>query len=154
MDNNITPWIEHLNKPLVLAGFILFVLAGLVKLFKPEKLNGAATERLMSRGMLLSFVLGLLIVLFAFAGSFLQVQADMYRAAASNHPTVTQTITNSSGTQTQAGKDAYVNQGTGTLSHPVTPSAPANANVTQAIDGSTGVQTQSGGDAHTQTTGQ
>lgn len=154
MDNNITPWIEHLNKPLVLAGFTLFVLAGLIKLFKPEKLNGAATERLMNRGMLLAFLLGLLIVLFAFADSFLKAQADRQKAAAGNRPTVTQTITHSQGSQTQTGGDAYVNEGTGTLSHPATPSAPANADVTQTIDGGSGVQTQSGRDAHIQTTGQ
>ncbi|MBU0656543.1 MAG: hypothetical protein KJ914_15580 [Gammaproteobacteria bacterium] len=79
MDN----WIEHLNKPLVLVGFVLFVLAGLVKLFKSEKLSGKATERLMDKGMTLAFALGFLIVIFAFADSFMRVEAG-------NQPKITQ----------------------------------------------------------------
>ncbi|GEM_PF-4338226 len=37
---DVTPWIEHLTNPLVLVGFAVFMLAGLVKLFNPEKLTG------------------------------------------------------------------------------------------------------------------
>lgn len=152
--DNITPWIENLNKPLVLAGFTLFVLAGLVKLFQPEKLNGAATERLMNRGMLLAFMLGFLIVLFAFAESFLKTQADTYRAAANNRPTITQTIRDSDGVQVQAGRDTYTNDGSGTLAHPVTTSTPNNGDVKQEITNSTGLKVQAGRDSHVQTTGQ
>ena len=74
---DVAPWIEHMNKPLVLAGFTLFVLAGLVKLFKADKLNGKATERLMDKGMTLAFGLGFLLVVLAFANSFMQMEADV-----------------------------------------------------------------------------
>lgn len=82
---NVTPWIEHLNKPLVLAGFTLFVLAGLVKLFKSEKLSGKATERLMDKGMTLAFVLGFLLVVLAFGSSFMQMEANAPQSAITQH---------------------------------------------------------------------
>ena len=82
--DDVTPWIEHLNKPLVLAGFTLFVLAGLVKLFKADKLNGKATERLMDKGMTLAFGLGFLLVVLAFGNSFMQMEA-------SSQPSIKQT---------------------------------------------------------------
>ncbi len=72
---DVTPWIEHLSNPLVLVGFAVFTLAGLVKLFKPEKLNGKATEGLFHKGLNFVFVLGLLIVILGFANSFMQQQA-------------------------------------------------------------------------------
>lgn len=94
---NVTPWIEHLNKPLVLTGFVLFVLAGLVKLFKPEKLNSKATERLMNRAMVLSFILGFLIVLLAFVRSFMYMQTV---------PPVTTVISPSTVNQNTTGKQS------------------------------------------------
>lgn len=82
---DVTPWIEHLSNPLVLAGFALFTLAGLVKLFKPEKLNGKATEGLFHKGLNFAFVLGLLIVIGGFANSFMQQQAAAPQSAIIQH---------------------------------------------------------------------
>ena len=70
--SDVTPWIDHLNNPLVLIGFTVFTLAGLVKLFNPEKLNGKATAGLFHKGLNFVFVLGLLIVIGGFAKSFMQ----------------------------------------------------------------------------------
>lgn len=88
--DDVTPWIEHLNKPLVLAGFTLFVLAGLVKLFKSEKLSGKDTTRLMDKGMTLAFVLGFLLVVLAFASSFMQMEASAPQTAIKQHSEGTQ----------------------------------------------------------------
>lgn len=70
---NITVWIEHLNKPLVLSGFVLFVLSGLVKLLNPEKLSSKAAERLTNRAISFTFVLGFMIVMLAFVKSFMSL---------------------------------------------------------------------------------
>lgn len=73
--SDVTPWINHLTDPLVLIGFTVFTLAGLVKLFNPEKLSGKATAGLFHKGLNFAFVLGLLIVILGFANSFLRQQA-------------------------------------------------------------------------------
>lgn len=150
---NLSPWIEHLDKPLVLAGFVLVVLAGLVKLFKPEKLNSRATERLMNRGMILAFLLGFLIILFAFAESLLKAQGE---TTAASKPTVKQSISHSEGVQGQAVRDLNINTGTGTLTQQLgrqaAPTTPP-ADLEQDIRGSKGVQGQAGRDTNIQTQG-
>ncbi|OQX10039.1 MAG: hypothetical protein BWK73_21305 [Thiothrix lacustris] len=83
--SDITPWIEHLSDPLVLVGFAIFTLAGLVKLFKPEKLTGKATEGLFHKGLNFVFVLALLIVIGGFAKSIVQQQAAAPQAAIIQH---------------------------------------------------------------------
>ena len=83
--SDITPWIEHLSDPLVLVGFAIFTLAGLVKLFKPEKLTGKATEGLFHKGLNFVFVLGLLIVIGGFDNSFMQQQAAAPQSAIIHH---------------------------------------------------------------------
>lgn len=83
--SDITPWIEHLSDPLVLVGFAIFTLAGLVKLFKPEKLTGKATEGLFHKGLNFVFVLALLIVIGGFAKSIVQQQAAAPQSAIIQH---------------------------------------------------------------------
>ena len=66
-----TPWIEHLTHPLVLFGFTLFIIAGLVRVFNPEKLNGKATSQLLHKSLNYSFIIALFIVVLGFAYSAL-----------------------------------------------------------------------------------
>lgn len=63
--NNVNNWIEHLNHPLVFAGFGVFIFATVIKLIllNSGKLNGTAKERIMTKGMYLAFILGLLAVI-------------------------------------------------------------------------------------------
>ncbi len=60
--NNVKDWIEHLQHPLVLAGFGLFIFAVLLRpLFLNNRtLSGAASERLLRRGINFVFLLALL----------------------------------------------------------------------------------------------
>lgn len=157
--SDVTPWIEHLSDPLVLVGFALFVLAGLVKLFKPEKLNGKATAGLFHRGLNFLFVLGLLVVTLGFANSFM-AKWQIVEAAKPMPipPTVKQSITHSNGVNGQAGRDLNLNQGSGTLSqqtnhNPSTPTQSPVANIEQQIGGSSGVNGQGGRDTNIQTQG-
>ncbi len=62
-----TPWIAHLENPLVLFGFALFVMAGLLKLFRSDKLSGKGTERLMDKGLSYAFVIAVLVIILGFA---------------------------------------------------------------------------------------
>ena len=63
--NSMNTWIEHLNHPLVLAGFGLFLFALLLRplFLNNKKLTGTATERLLSKGMILVFILALLAII-------------------------------------------------------------------------------------------
>ena len=155
--SDVTPWIDHLTDPLVLIGFTVFTLAGLVKLFNPEKLNGKATAGLFHKGLNFVFVLGLLIVIGGFANSFMaKWQAVEVAKPIPTPPTVKQGINDSNGVNGQAGRDLNLNQGNGTLSQQTNRSAPATtpapaANVEQQINRSTGVNGQSGRDANLQT---
>jgi len=60
---SIDKWIEHLQHPLVLVGFALFVVASLVRWLKPEKLSGVAIERLFGRGLSYVFILSLIVII-------------------------------------------------------------------------------------------
>ena len=157
--SDVTPWIEHLSNPLVLVGFAVFTLAGLVKLFKPEKLNGKETAGLFHKGLNFVFVLGLLIVIGGFANSFVEKWQTVEAAKPiPTPPAVKQSITNSRGVNGQAGRDINLNQGGGTLSQqtnrtPSTTHEPLAANVEQQIDGSSGVNGQGGRDTNIQTQG-
>jgi len=55
-----------LDGPLVLWGIIFIVIAGLIKVFKPNKLTGPATERLMNQAMWFTFIIGLVIIILSF----------------------------------------------------------------------------------------
>ena len=65
-------WIEHIKHPLVLFGFVLLLLATLLKLFNGNKLNASGTERVMSKGLLYTFVAAVLIIILGFVSSVLQ----------------------------------------------------------------------------------
>lgn len=73
--SDVTPWIEHLKHPLVLFGFVLLVLATLLKTFKADKLSGKDTGRLMGNGLLYTFVTAVLIIVLGFVSSLVQQQA-------------------------------------------------------------------------------
>ena len=66
-------WIEHLKHPMVLAGFVLFVLVGMLKVFMGSKDLSESNERLLHKGMNFIFVLGVLIIVGGFAYSIMQV---------------------------------------------------------------------------------
>ncbi|MCI5226324.1 MAG: hypothetical protein D3918_06600 [Candidatus Electrothrix sp. AX2] len=63
--NSVNNWIEHLQHPLVLAGFGLFIFALLLRplFLNNKKLSGTAIERLLSKGMILVFILALLAII-------------------------------------------------------------------------------------------
>lgn len=157
--SDVTPWINHLTDPLVLIGFTVFTLAGLVKLFNPEKLSGKATAGLFHKGLNFAFVLGLLIVILGFANSFMaKWQAIETTKPMPIAPTIKQSITHSSGVNGQAGRDLNLNQGGGTLSqqthhNPATPATLPVTTIEQQIDSSSGVNGQGGRDTNIQTQG-
>ena len=61
--NTVSNWIEHLQHPLVLAGFSLFLFTNLLKPLYSRKLSGTAVERLLGKGMNRLFILALLVIL-------------------------------------------------------------------------------------------
>jgi hypothetical protein len=65
IEMNADNWIAHLQHPLVLAGFGLFVFALVIRpLFSSSsKLSSAATERILHRGMILLFILAIIAIL-------------------------------------------------------------------------------------------
>lgn len=76
--NSMNTWIEHLHHPLVFAGFGLFIFALLLRplFLNNKKLSGTATERLLSRGMILVFVLALLAIIGGIALNWNQSPSD------------------------------------------------------------------------------
>ena len=83
--NDATPWIEHLKHPLVLFGFVLLVLATLLKTFRADKLSGKDTGLLMDKGLLYTFVVAVLIIVLGFISSIVQQQAAAPQAAIIQH---------------------------------------------------------------------
>lgn len=142
---DVTPWIEHLSNPLVLVGFAVFTLAGLVKLFKPEKLSGRATEGLFHKGLNFVFVLGLLIVILGFANSFMQM-----RTSDAAKPAAVQTISGNRGTAIIGGQNANYNQGSGTLSQQSREIPTPPANLQQRIENNSGTAVMGGADTNVQ----
>ncbi|MDD5392589.1 MAG: hypothetical protein PHE17_06180 [Thiothrix sp.] len=69
---NPTPWIEHLKHPLVLFGFVLLVLATLLKTFNTDKLTAKDTGRVMDKGLLYTFAVAVLIIVLGFVSSVVQ----------------------------------------------------------------------------------
>lgn len=148
--SDVTPWIEHLSNPLVLVGFAVFTLAGLVKLFKPEKLNGKETAGLFHKGLNFVFVLGLLVVVLGFANSFMEKWQTAEAAKSATVPPNTQTISGNTGTAVMGGGDVNYNQGSGTLSQQSRETAPPPANLQQHIENNSGTAVMSGSDANVQ----
>ncbi|MBK8452445.1 MAG: hypothetical protein WAQ53_16475 [Thiofilum sp.] len=71
----ITPWIEHLTNPFTLAGFALFIIAGLGWIFKPsqtEALSGASIERIVTKLIYTCLILGVLAIGLGFAKDLLR----------------------------------------------------------------------------------
>lgn len=113
--NNITPWIEHLSNPWILIGFTLFMMAGVIKLFKAEKLTGSATAGLFHKGLNFIFILGILVVILSFANSYFQVPADT--TATPPHSEVTQSTFGADSPAINSGGGVNLNFGNSPLSH-------------------------------------
>ena len=107
---NMSNWIEHLQHPLVLIGFVLFTLTSLVRWLKPEKLSGTATERLFGRGLNYFFILSLLVIA---AGVFLNLPATAPQPPQQS-TSVTQQTEGESSPAVSSGGDVNINYG-GTL---------------------------------------
>ena len=71
-----SPWIEHMQHPLVLAGFALMAFAGLAKLIDTNKLTGKDSGRLYGKIINGAFVLALLIVLLGLGQSLMSKPAE------------------------------------------------------------------------------
>jgi len=69
---NTSDWIEYLQNPLVLIGFVIFLFAGLFKLIKSDKITGKASAALFNKGLNYLFILALVIVLAGFSLNFYQ----------------------------------------------------------------------------------
>jgi len=87
-------WIEHLDKPLILFGFILVIISGFVALFKTKKLSGSATERLMRLGMWLSFVIGTLVIGATLIQDYFDMETTAILEANNNEGKVFQAVGN------------------------------------------------------------
>jgi hypothetical protein len=83
--SDVTPWIEHLKHPLVLFGFVLLVLATLLKTFSTDKLSGEDTGLLMDKGLLYTFAVAVLIIVLGFISSLVQQQAAAPQSAITQH---------------------------------------------------------------------
>lgn len=83
--SDVTPWIEHLKHPLVLFGFVLLVLATLLKTFNSDKLSAKDTGRLMDKGLLYTFAVAVLIIVLGFVSSMAQQQAAALQPTVIQH---------------------------------------------------------------------
>lgn len=111
---NTTNWIEHLQNPLVLIGFVLFLFAGLFKLIKTEKITGKASAALFNKGMNYLFILAIVIVIAGFALSFYQTHTE--QQTTQTPPQTTEISTKGKQSPAvQSGEDVNINYG-GTLS--------------------------------------
>jgi len=126
----ITPWIEHLNNPFVLAGFAIFILAslaGVIQALNKGKLSGAASERLLSKLIFGGIALGVLAIGFGFLSPLLQ--------PAPPPPPKTQSISNiKDSTVSQGGCEAVAsNDGQASIQGQSASAGAGNTN--QKIDG-------------------
>ncbi len=133
-----TPWIEHINNPLVFFGFVLFVLASVVAI-------GKFTPEGKEKWLKYTFVTAIVVVVVGFLYSVMQLTPAS---------TVIQNVTNNQGTAGQSVGDTYINSGGGTLSQKNSATTPSvqqpRTNLQQKIEGNTGVVSQSGGDSYIQ----
>ncbi|HRJ54334.1 MAG TPA: hypothetical protein PLE99_16355 [Candidatus Thiothrix moscowensis] len=111
MDNPGT-WLEHLKHPMVLAGFVLFVLIGLLKVFMGSKDLSEANERLLHKGMNFVFVLGVLIIVGGFAFSIMKPSPATPLAAGGNAPAAPVTTGHQSPVVSGSQGDVNINFGT------------------------------------------
>lgn len=159
MTTDVTPWIENLTHPLVLFGFVLFIFAGLLKLFKAEKVNGKETSKLLNKGLNFTFVLGLLIIVATLFKDSLPIfvqQAASTPSTTEQPATTQQTIkdTQAGGVAINAGGTVNYNAGGGSLATQTatqpTSEASAPTPVKQHIEGNSGIAINAGGDANVQ----
>jgi hypothetical protein len=153
---NIADWIEHLKHPLVLAGFGLLVLSVLLKpMFSNShtKLSGRATERLMSKAIILVFVLALLLII---AGFVLSLKPDTPATEITQQPvTTTQNVSGTGAAAINAGGDVMINKGNGVLSSEKKQTTPASdkkpqspSAAKQTVTGDNATAINAGGDVH------
>lgn len=70
---DLSKWIEHIKEPLVLVGFVIMLIAGLVSIFLKKDifhLTKTASERIVKRIFLYAFVLGIAVLVLGFALAF------------------------------------------------------------------------------------
>lgn len=156
----MAPWIENLKHPLVLFGFVLFLLALILRLLKFEKLTGKATERLFTKGLNFVFLLSLMVVFFGFilgyrspvVGDNTVSPIPPVNTSPSNSTIINQNINIGSGTLNQVGGDSVKNATdikTPTKTKSVSRVKPVEP-VAQQINGNSGVALQAGRDINYQ----
>ena len=124
-----SPWIEHIQHPLVLAGFALMAFAGLAKLIDISKLSGKDSGRLYGKIINGAFVLALLIVLLGLGQSLIPKPAE-------------QANRNTDGTAINAQGDVRLGGSNAANKATATPPKPVN----QTNEGTQGTAINSGGD--------
>ncbi|MDX9835415.1 MAG: hypothetical protein RBT36_09450 [Desulfobulbus sp.] len=154
---DMSAWVEHLHKPLVLMGFVLIVLAGLVQLFKPGELSHKARERLLNRIVLFAGGLGLLIVLAAVSLAWKEKRNITAPSSPSDSSSIHQNTTGTKSPAVSAKGDVTVQYDTAPLpqkeSNTPAPSpsqATPPANVQQHTQGDQSPAINSGGNVNVQ----
>ena len=103
--SQISQVLHYLNTNFTSLGFVLVIFAGLIKLLKPAKMSGPATERLFNLGFKLAFVLGVLIILLGFAKDFMRNKSE----PSPTPITVEQKISGTNNAAITAGGDVNIN---------------------------------------------
>lgn len=134
---DLTPWIQHIRHPLVLAGFALALIAGLAKRLDLGKASGKAKAELFGKIVNRVFALALLAILLGLGQSLLPKPAE-------------QTIRDNQGTAVITPGNVSIG---GTAPAGQSP-APAPARGQQAIEGNKGTAVIGGGSVHIQQTPQ
>ena len=105
--SQISQVLHYLNTNFTSLGFVLVIFAGLIKLLKPAKMSGPATERLFNLGFKLAFVLGVLIILLGFAKDFMRNKSEPTPTPTTI--TVEQKISGTNNAAITAGGDVNIN---------------------------------------------
>ena len=107
--SQISQVLHYLNTNFTSLGFVLVIFAGLIKLLKPAKMSGPATERLFNLGFKLAFVLGVLIILLGFAKDFMRNKSESTPTPTPTTITVEQKISGTNNAAITAGGDVNIN---------------------------------------------
>jgi len=102
-------WVIHLKDPLILISFTLFILSGLIKWIKPEKLTQKSSYLLFNKGLNFIFILSLLIVILGFVLKFMPSSSgSSFKPFDLNKVIENLPVSEQSNIMTQAGHDAHV----------------------------------------------
>lgn len=129
---------EYLDNSWVLAGLVLIVLAGILRLLPVKNLDSPAIERLMHKGITYLFIFGLVSTVLGFIVPELKDKSQ-----------ITQTISNNSGTSINAGGNVNATQ-----SAPFIPDRSSHQEhpntINQEIKDNSGIAINTGGDVLTE----